>query len=104
MFDATDMVAVREHLAGSLLRRQRPGSLLKAGTAGEVDAYVKELVETVAGDGGFILGTGIVVDDARPENVRAMMDAGRRYGRAVLIAPRTGPTGRAIVTPTWLGT
>ena len=60
-----------------------PGSLLKAGTPEEVDTYVRGLLESVAGDGGFILSTGIVVDDARPENIMAMMEAGRRYGRAV---------------------
>jgi len=50
------------------------------GEPAQVDAYVKDLLAKVAGDGGFLLGTGIVLDDAKPENFRAFIDAGRKYG------------------------
>jgi len=40
---------------------------------------MRRLLGDVAG-GGFILSTGVVADDARPENFAAMMEAGRRYG------------------------
>jgi hypothetical protein len=84
MFDTTDMVAARDHLRGfACFGGNVPGSLLKAGTPEEVDAYVKRLLDLVAGEGGFILSTGIVVDDARAENIKAMMDAGLRYGAQV---------------------
>jgi uroporphyrinogen-III decarboxylase len=57
-----------------------PGSLLQVGTPEEVDAYVKDLLGKVAGDGGFILGTGLSLSDASAENFRAMVEAGGKYG------------------------
>jgi len=54
--------------------------LLKAGSPGEVEAYVKFLMENVAQDGGFILTSGVVIDDAEPENIHAMINAGLKYG------------------------
>jgi uroporphyrinogen-III decarboxylase len=43
---------------------------------------VKRLIDTVGRDGGYILSTGAVIDDAVPANVHAMFDTGREYGRA----------------------
>jgi len=84
LFDATDMRAVRDHLAGfACFGGNVPGALLQIGVAAEVEEYVKRLLADVAGGGGFILSTGISVDQARPENFMAMMDAGRRYGEAI---------------------
>jgi uroporphyrinogen-III decarboxylase len=81
LFDATDMAAVRDRLRGfACFGGNVPGALLSIGTPDEVDEYVRRLLEEVAGEGGFILSTGIVADDARAENFRDMMEAGRRYG------------------------
>jgi hypothetical protein len=57
-----------------------PGAVLSIGSAAQVDEYVRGLLADVAADGGFILSTGVVADDAKPENFAAMMEAGRRYG------------------------
>jgi hypothetical protein len=57
-----------------------PGTLLTVGSTRDVEDYVCRLLTDVAGEGGFILSTGVVADDARPENYAAMMDAGRRCG------------------------
>ena len=57
-----------------------PVSLLKAATPEQVSDYVKRLMDDVAGDGGFILSTGAVLDDATPENFHAFIDAGKKYG------------------------
>ena len=57
-----------------------PVSMLKAGTPQDVENYVKRLLDDVAQDGGFILSTGAVLDDATPENLHAMIDAGKEYG------------------------
>jgi alkanesulfonate monooxygenase SsuD/methylene tetrahydromethanopterin reductase-like flavin-dependent oxidoreductase (luciferase family) len=54
--------------------------MLSIGTPAQVEDYIRHLLDDVAGDGGFILSTGVVADDARPENFAAMMEAGRRYG------------------------
>ena len=84
MFDDTDMarakkiVGARQAIGGNV-----PGSLLTMGTPERVDAYVKDLLAKTAGNGGFILGSGIVLDEAAPACVHAMIDAGRTYGAAV---------------------
>jgi hypothetical protein len=84
MFDATDMRAARRHLGGyQCFGGNVPGALLIAGTAGEVDDYVRQLLADVAGPGGFILGSGIVIDEARPQCIKAMVEAGRKYGAAI---------------------
>jgi hypothetical protein len=81
MFDTTDMNEAKKHLAGfQCFGGNVPGSLMTTGTAGEVEAYVKQLMADVAGDGGFILGSGIVIDEAKPECVLAMIEAGKKYG------------------------
>ena len=48
-----------------------------------MDAYVKDLLDKTAGNGGFLLGTGIVVDEADPACFKAFVEAGRTYGAAV---------------------
>ena len=81
LFDATDMTAVRDRFRGyACFGGNVPGALLSIGKPEEVDGHVRRLLDDVAGDGGFILSTGVVADDARPENFAAMMEAGCRYG------------------------
>jgi hypothetical protein len=48
--------------------------------SGEVEAYVKKLIDDVARDGGYILANGAVLDDTNPENLHAMIDTGKTYG------------------------
>jgi len=81
MFDRTDLREVRKRFAGwACFGGNVPGSLLNTGTPESVRAYVKELLGDVAQDGGFILSSGCVIDDARPENLHALIEAGREYG------------------------
>lgn len=81
LFDTTDMVSVKKYLGGkSCFGGNVPGSMLKAGTPQQVEEYVKFLIENVGQDGGYILSNGAVLDDAEPENLHAMLDAGRKYG------------------------
>ena len=81
MFDATDMrrakqiVGARQAIGGNV-----PGTLLTMGTPERVDAYVKDLLAATATDGGFLLGTGIVLDEADPACFKAFIEAGRNYG------------------------
>ena len=82
-FDATDMGAARRALAGSAcIGGDVPGALLRLGTPQEVEQHVARLVADVAAEGGFILSTGTTIDEARPENVAALVAAGRKYGAA----------------------
>ena len=59
-----------------------PGTLLDLGTPDEVEDYVARLIGDVAGDGGFLLSTGTVIDEAKPENVAALCAAGLEHGAA----------------------
>jgi uroporphyrinogen-III decarboxylase len=57
-----------------------PISLLSTGTPGEVKEYCKKLIDVAGKDGGFILTSGGVIDKAKPENVRAMIEFTKEYG------------------------
>ncbi|SDC27071.1 MULTISPECIES: uroporphyrinogen decarboxylase family protein [unclassified Candidatus Frackibacter] len=81
LFDKTDMVEAKKHLSGkAAIGGNVSASLIKTGTSEEVKDYVKNLIDDVADGGGFILSTGVVVDDAEAENLKAMIEAGREYG------------------------
>jgi uroporphyrinogen-III decarboxylase len=82
MFDQTDMKEVKKRFTGyACFGGNVPVSLLKASTPQVVSDCVKELIDTVGQDGGYILSTGAVLDDATPENLHAFIDTGREYGR-----------------------
>gem|GEM_PF-115077 len=57
-------------------------SLLELGTEEEVRGAVRQLFDDAAGDSNFLFNLGATVDEARPENVRAMFaEAKRLSGR-----------------------
>ena len=81
IFDQSDMLEVKKRFTGwACFGGNVPVSLLKAGTPAQVKDSVKKLLDDVAGDGGYILSTGAVLDDAEAENLHAMFDTGREYG------------------------
>lgn len=80
-FDLTDMVKAKEILGDSAcIAGNMPIALLTTGTPQKVKDYVKELIDTVAKDGGYIMMNGAVIDEAKPENVKAMIDYTKEYG------------------------
>ncbi|MBI5031651.1 MAG: uroporphyrinogen decarboxylase [Chloroflexi bacterium] len=81
MFDKSDMKRVKEKFSGwQCIGGNVPVSILATGTPEQVKDYVKRLIDDAAVDGGFILSTGAVLDDAQPANLHAMLDTGRAYG------------------------
>jgi hypothetical protein len=80
-FDRTDLFKAREILgqkqciAGGPL----PG-LLQVGTPDDVKEYCKKIIQVVGKDGCFILSHSCVLDEAKPGNVKAMIDSAREYG------------------------
>ena len=57
-----------------------PASLLKLGDPEEVDEYCRRLIMEIGADGGFILSSGCTMPvDAKPENVKAMLQSVKRY-------------------------
>jgi uroporphyrinogen-III decarboxylase len=58
-----------------------PNFLLSYGTPEEVRECCKKVIDSVAGDGGYIMdASAIVQDDAKVENMKAMTDFTREYG------------------------
>ena len=81
MFDQTDLREVKQRFAGwACFGGNIASSLLVTATAEEMSTHVKRLIDDVGRDGGYILSAGAVVDDARAENLHAMIETGREYG------------------------
>ncbi len=58
-----------------------PNDMLAYGKPEDIKKRVKEVIETVGREGGFILDAeAIMQQDTRVENFRAMVEAGREYG------------------------
>ncbi|MBM2832396.1 MAG: hypothetical protein HW414_1448 [Dehalococcoidia bacterium] len=80
-FDRTDMKRAKEVLVGHMcIRGNVPSSLLQTRSPQEVIDYCKQLIDVVGKGGGFIMAPGCVVDEAKPENIRAMIDFTKEYG------------------------
>jgi uroporphyrinogen-III decarboxylase len=57
-----------------------PTDILCTGTTDDVKAYCKQLIDVAGKGGGFILSSGVILDTAKPENVRAMIEFTKEYG------------------------
>jgi hypothetical protein len=80
-FDFTDMAAAKESLKDiACIAGNVPVSLLNTGTPAEVEAYCRDLIDVAGKGGGFIMTSGGVIDKARPENIRTMIQFTRNYG------------------------
>lgn len=78
MFDQTDMAAAKRALEGrACIAGNVPTALLAVGGVDEVERYVSRLLDGCAPGGGFILRNGAALDDAKPENLKAMLEVGR---------------------------
>jgi hypothetical protein len=80
--DRTDIFKAKEILGGHLcLEGNVPASLLQMGTVEEVKDYCKQLIDVVGRDGGFILSPRSSSDEVKPENLKAMIEFTKEYGR-----------------------
>jgi hypothetical protein len=81
LFDKTDMVRAKQVLAGRVsIGGNIPASLVLTGTADDVRAYCKHLLDEVAPGGGYVMSFGTAMDEAKPENVHTVIDFTRSYG------------------------
>lgn len=80
--DQTDMDKAYEVLGGRFcLSGNVPNSLLAFGKPEEIKEYVKQLLDKYARDGGFIIDAGaVILNDAKEENIRALIEAVHEYG------------------------
>ena len=76
MFKAKEVLGGHHCIQGGVLP-----TLLEAASPSEVEEYCKKLIEVCGKGGGFILGPGSSIDCAKPENLKAMIDAAHKYGR-----------------------
>lgn len=78
----TDLFRAKEELGGhTCIYGDVPAEKLVLGSPQEIQEYCHRLIEEVGKDGGFILSSGCEVPyNARPENLRAMVQTAVRYG------------------------
>jgi len=80
-FENVDMVKAKTILGGRVcIMGNVPMSLLATGSAAGVKAYCRALLDAVGKDGGYIMSAASVLDDAKFENVRALVDFTRENG------------------------
>jgi hypothetical protein len=76
VFRAKEIIGDRMCIQGGV-----PPTILQAGSPQEVEEHCKQLIDKVGKNGGLILGPGSAMDYARPENVKAMVETVKKYGR-----------------------
>jgi uroporphyrinogen-III decarboxylase len=80
-FDQTDMAKVKQTLGKvACIGGNMPTDLLAVGTPQQVKDYAKKLIDTCSQGGGYIMVNGVVADDVKPENFKAMIDFTKEYG------------------------
>jgi uroporphyrinogen-III decarboxylase len=80
-FEHVDMAKAKAILGKRVcLMGDVPMSLLSTGSVDQVKEYCKTLLDTAGKDGGFILSSAANMDDARPDNARALIDFTREKG------------------------
>ena len=58
-----------------------PVSALQVGTVDDVKKKCKELIDVAGKDGGYIMAPASALDEVKPENLKAMIDFTKEYGR-----------------------
>jgi len=80
-FETVDIRRAKEVLGDTVcFRGNVPVSLLYTGTVQQVKDYVKDLIDVVGEGGGLMVDCGIWFDEAKHENVKAMVDFTKEYG------------------------
>ena len=81
MIDQSDMAKAKKTLGKvACMFGNVPSALLALGTPQEVKDYVKKCIDVAGKDGGYIVSNGAFFDQAKAENVHAVVDATREYG------------------------
>jgi len=81
-FEKADPVNVKKQLGDTAcISGLFPCFLLHYGTKQQVIDEAKRLIDIMAPGGGFIFNTDAGFDHAKPENVEAMFDTVKNYGK-----------------------
>ncbi len=79
-FDLTDMFRAKEVLKDhTCIMGNVPSSILQVGSPQDVSEYCKKLIKVCGKGGGFILTNGSSIDEAKSENIRAMVESVKKY-------------------------
>ncbi|MBU0991896.1 MAG: hypothetical protein KJ737_05320 [Proteobacteria bacterium] len=78
----TDMFRAKQEIGDRMcIYGDVPAEMLALGSPGEVEEYCHRLIEEVGAGGGFILASGCEVPyNAKPENLRAVVQSAVKYG------------------------
>lgn len=81
-FERTDIFKAKKILGDRVcIRGNVPAPLLCTGTPQQVQEYCKKLIDIVGKGGGFIMDGAIgIPDEAKPGNVKAIVDCTKKYG------------------------
>lgn len=81
IFEKTDMKAAKEKFGSfACIGGNVPAPLFSIDTAQMMEEYCKKLLDIAAPAGGFFLSPGAIIDQAKPENIRAYLDSARKFG------------------------
>ena len=81
LFDLTDMSRAKKLLGDKVcIAGNMPIALLNIGTPEQIKDHGKKLIDTCGKGGGYIMMNGAVIDEAKPENLKAMIDVTKEYG------------------------
>jgi uroporphyrinogen-III decarboxylase len=81
-FDQTDMIKAKEAIGDRIcLIGNVPSSLMISAEPRKVEEYCQVLIDKVGKGGGFIMANGSALDEAKPENLRAMIEYTKKHGK-----------------------
>jgi hypothetical protein len=80
-FDTTDMARAKKIMGDvACIGGNVPTALLAVGTPQQVKDCVKNLIDTCAEGGGYVVANGVAADEIKPENMKVMIDFTKEYG------------------------
>jgi hypothetical protein len=80
-FENVDFEKAKEILKGrACIEGGMPISLMVTGSPDEVKERCKKMIDLFGKDGGYIMNAGVGMDDAKAENVKAMISFSKEYG------------------------
>jgi len=78
----TDIFKAKEILGDTLcIEGNVPNSMLATGTPDQVREYCKKLIDVCGKGGGYMMDFSALLDEAKPENVQAMIEFTKEYGQ-----------------------
>ena len=81
IFDRTDMVEAKKLLGKTIcIGGNVPSGMILTGTAEQVKAYCKNLIDVAGKGGGYIMSFGTSMDEGKPDTIHAMIDFTKEYG------------------------